>query len=324
MSQLILTGIGDLNDTLYLNKDPDLKVGPDDVLIRMEAAPINPVDTLYANAWYAVQPTIPGTIGSEGVGRVTDLGANVDPSLSGKRVIIVPNYEQGVWAHTAVVPARNVVVIPDEGDALQLSMLAINPLTALLVLNNFVDLEPGDWIAQNLGSSTMARHITALAKRKGVRVLSVVRRADTESPGSNVVLVEGDDLATRVTEALGGQKLRLVLDGTANASATALASALETGGTIVTYSSTTNEPPVFPLGLYVFNDLAARGFWVVNWLRTAPREEIEATVAELAGLVISGDLTAPVDSTFAIEDYTEAIARSIAPQRKGKVLFDFH
>jgi NADPH:quinone reductase-like Zn-dependent oxidoreductase len=325
MSQLILTGIGDVDGTIRFEKNPDLTVGAQDLLVVIEAAPVNPSDFLLINGRYGFQPEIPSAQGSEGVGRVVAAGAEADQSLIGKRVVILPTYEQGTWSDQVVVPVRNVVVAPEGTDALQLSMLAINPATAYLLLNQYVDLQPGDWIGQNLGNSGVGQAVIALAKRAGVKTLSVVRREDAakhlRAIGADVVLVDGKDLGTRITEALGGAQLRIVFDGAAGTSPGELAHALEFGGTVVSYSSTVGEAPTLPLSDFIYRELVLRGFWLINWIRNAPREEIERVYAELADLVTEGVLITAVEATYALEDYQAAFDHARKPERSGKVLF---
>jgi NADPH:quinone reductase-like Zn-dependent oxidoreductase len=327
MSQIILTGIGDLAVNSRLEKDPELTVGADDVLLQVEAAPVNPVDILFSAGMYGVRPQIPSTLGAEGVGRVLEAGSAADQSLIGKRVVVLPSYEQGLWGDTAVVPARNVVVVPEDVDASQLAMLAINPVTAYLILNDYVDLKPGEWVGQNLGNSGVARNVIALAKRDGVRTLSVVRSEkaaeQVRAVGGDIVLVDGEDLGDRIADALGGEHLRLVIDGAGGSTAGALADTLEPGGTVVVYGTTTGEVPPVPLGKLVFADLTVRGLWITTWLRATPRVEIERVVTELADLVARGVLSVPVDSTYPIERYQDALARATSPERVGKVLLTF-
>src|SRR5262245_1076494 len=120
MAQLVLTGLGDYAANARLDKDPDLTLGPDDVLVRMEAAPINPVDGLFANGWYPIQPVLPQRLGSEGVGRVTAAGTAVRRELVGQRVVLRSPYG-GTWGHEIVVSATDVVDAPDGVDADQLA-----------------------------------------------------------------------------------------------------------------------------------------------------------------------------------------------------------
>jgi hypothetical protein len=96
----------------------------------MEAAPLNPSDFLFVRGMYGVRPAFPSSVGAEGVGRVAKIGSKVDVALRGKRVLIIPSYEQGTWADQVVAPVRNLMPMSDDADPLQLSMIGINPVTA--------------------------------------------------------------------------------------------------------------------------------------------------------------------------------------------------
>ncbi|WP_326567704.1 zinc-dependent alcohol dehydrogenase family protein [Amycolatopsis rhabdoformis] len=327
MSKLVLTGVGDVDTTVRLDVNPDLTLGATDALVTLEAAALNPADFLFALGWYGVYPQVPSAIGFEGVGRVAAVGAEVDQSLAGKRVIFLPVGTPGVWATQAVVPARNLVVVPDAADARQLAMLSVNPATAYLLLNRYVDLQPGDWIGQNIANSAVGQLVVALARRAGVKTLNVVRREEAAQQvrdlGGDVVLVDGEDLGDRVKAALGGAELKLVLDGAADATAATLATALSAGGTVVGYSSATGEPAKLPLGDVIYRELNHRGFWITNWARTASRKEVERVYGELAGLVVAGELGAAVEAVYSLEDFQAAFDHARKAGRAGKVLFTF-
>ena len=216
MRQLQLIAHGEPSDVIELNTVSEPALGQDDVLISMEAAPINPSDFLFVRGIYGVQAAFPSPVGAEGVGRVAKIGSKVDPALRGKRVLILPTYEQGTWADEVVVPVRNLVPMSDEADPLQLSMIGINPATAYLLLNRYVSLMPGDWIGQTAANAAMGQYIIALAKLAGVKTLNVVRREEAAKQvrewGGDRVVVQGDNLHKDIEEALDGKKLSLVLD----------------------------------------------------------------------------------------------------------------
>ena len=130
MRQLQLMAHGEPSDVIELKTVAEPVLGHEEVLVSMEAAPLNPSDFLLARGMYGVRPALPFPLGAEGVGRVTKTGSKVDGSLSGKRVMIVPSYEQGTWAEQVVVPVRNIVPLSGDAGPLQLSMLGINPVTA--------------------------------------------------------------------------------------------------------------------------------------------------------------------------------------------------
>src|SRR6266851_3156268 len=211
MRQLQLIAHGEPADVIELNTVAEPVVGSDDVLVSIEAAPINPSDFLLVRGTYAVRPALPFAVGAEGAGRVARTGPNVDAALLGKRVLILPTYEQGTWADQVVVPVRNIVPINNERDPIQLSMIGINPATAYLLLHRYVSLTPGDWIGQTAGNSAMGQYVIKLAKLAGVKTLNVVRRPDAAEQvrqfGGDRVVLQGDNLRHDIDEALGGKKL---------------------------------------------------------------------------------------------------------------------
>jgi NADPH:quinone reductase-like Zn-dependent oxidoreductase len=329
MSRLILTALGDAAEAVRLDPDPDLTLRPGELLVAMEAAAINLTDFRMAAGTYTDQVTVdlPAPMGSEGVGRVVEAGPETDAGLVGRRVVVLPTYQQGTWAERAVVPASSVVPVGETGDGRQLAMLGVNPPTAYFLLNRYAALGPGDWIGQDMGNSAVGQYVVALARHAGVRTLSVVRREEAavrlRELGADVVVVDGDGVREDIARALDGDRLRLVFDGVGGPIAGALAHSLEFGGLVVSYSSLTRTPVAVPASDLVYRELGVRGFWLINWLRGAPREEIEAVYGELARLVELGVLTANVARTFRLTEYQEAFAYARRPERTGKVLFTF-
>src|SRR5258705_353923 len=240
MRQLQLVAHGEPSDVIELRTVPDPALGPEDVLISMEAAPLNPSDFLFVRGMYGVRPTFPSSVGAEGVGRVAKIGSKVDVALRGKRVLILPTYEQGTWADQVVAPVRNLVPMSDEADPLQLSMIGINPATAYLLLNRYVSLMPGDWIGQTAANAAMGQYIIPLAKLAGFRTLNVVRREEAAKQwrelGGDRVVLQGGNLHKDIEEALGGKKLSLVLDTVGGTPVGDLAKSLKIGGSVVFYA----------------------------------------------------------------------------------------
>jgi NADPH:quinone reductase-like Zn-dependent oxidoreductase len=292
----------------------------------MEAAPLNPSDFLLVRGTYAVRPSFPFAVGAEGVGRVTQTGSKVDASLRGKRVMILPTYEQGTWADRVVVPVRNIVTMSEEADPLQLSMIGINPATAYLLLNRYVDLTPGDWIGQSAANAAMGQYVIALAKHAGVKTLNVVRRKEAAEQvrqwGGDLVVLQGDHLHEDVEKALDGKKLTLVLDAVGGTPAGELAKSLKSGGSIVVYGLQSGQFPVFSPD-FLFRGLSLHGFWLINWLRNAPRAEIEEIYRKLGQLVADGSLSAAVERVYPLDQFKEAFEQSLKSNRSGKILFKF-
>jgi NADPH:quinone reductase-like Zn-dependent oxidoreductase len=241
--------------------------------------------------------------------------------------LVVPTLEQATWRQQTVLDERNAVPVDADGDPLQLSMLGINPLTAYCLLHGFVKLAPAAWVAQTGASSATAGYVVALAKHAGLRTLNVVRRADSVKPlldaGADVVLVEGADLAEQAADAIGDAPLELIIDAVAGETAAKLASLLKAGGPIVSYTARNRQPLSIPVVDLIFRGLSVHGYWLNRWLDSTPQETIVRTYRDLAALVGNGTLAAPVEATYALGDYREAIGHAARNDRHGKVLFTF-
>src|ERR1700736_3739846 len=327
LRRLQLIAHGEPSDVIELKTDFEPALGQEDVLISMEAAPLDPSDFLFVRGTYGVGPAFPSSVGAEGVGRVAKIGSKVDVALRGKRVLIIPTYEQGTWADQVVAPVRNLVPMSDEADPLQLAMIGINPVTAYLLLNRYVSLMPGDWIGQTAGNAAMGQYIIALAKLAGVKTLNVVRREEAAEQvrqwkGDRVVL-QGDDLHKDIEEALDGKRLSLVLDTVGGTSVGELAKSLKPGGSIVVYAMQSGQFPTVPPKEFIYRGLSLHGFWLINWIRNAPRTEIEEIYQKLGDLVADGSLSAAVEHVYPLDQFKEAFKRSLKSNRSGKILFKF-
>jgi NADPH:quinone reductase-like Zn-dependent oxidoreductase len=327
MRRLQLVAHGEPSEVIELDTVSEPALGPEDVLIAMEAAPLNPSDFLLVRGIYGVRPPFHFPVGAEGVGRVTQTGSKVDVALQGKRVLVLPTYEQGTWADQVVVPVRNIVPMGDDVDPLQLSMIGINPATAYLLLNRYVSLVPGDWIGQTAANSAMGQYIIALARLAGVKTLNVVRRKEVAEQvrewGGDRVILQGDDLHKDIEEALDGRRLGLVLDSVGGTPVGELAKSLKTGGSIVVYGLQSGQVPAISPRDLIYRGLGLHGFWLINWIRNAPRAEIQETYQKLGDLVADGSLSAAVERVYPLDQFKEAFEQSLRSNRSGKILFEF-
>ncbi len=299
---------------------PPLEAGQ--ALLEVIASPINPSDVLTLTGQYGRLPPLPAIGGNEGVGRVAELGPDTaGPALG--QVVLLP-LGSGCWSTHVVADAGQLVPLPNEVDPLQLAMMTINPPTAALMLSEFVTLEPDEWVIQNAANSAVGLYLVQLARLRGLRTVSVVRREDAvdvvREAGGDVVLVDGDDLPARVAEATGGAKIRLGVDAVGGASSGRLASSLGRSGTLVSYGRLSGEPCMLEPGAFIFRDLTVKGFWLASWFRDAPEQERRELYAEIGRLVAAGTLHAPIHATYDVAEIQDAIAAAASGGRSGKIL----
>ncbi|UOE47391.1 zinc-dependent alcohol dehydrogenase family protein [Mucilaginibacter sp. SMC90] len=325
--QLRLTGNGQPEDVVELHDGVVTSLGPNEVLVEMEAAPIHISDFMLVGGVYGVKPSLPAPLGAEGVGRVIDVGSGHVTEYLGKRVIILPYYEQGTWATHLVAPVKNLVIVDEGIEATQLAQLTINAVTAFLTILDYSELKPGDWIGQTAANSAVGRYVIGLAKINGWKTLNAVRRAESaefvRSIGGDEVVIIGDDLDTQIEKALDGKQLDHILDTVGGTTIGTIAGFLKSRGSIVGYSSESGQTPVIhPLDLF-YRRLHYHGFWVIDWFRITPKEQIDNLIQHLSGLVGEGRLSATVGGTFSIEKYQEAFQAAKQPGRPGKYFFTF-
>jgi NADPH:quinone reductase-like Zn-dependent oxidoreductase len=289
------------------------------ILIRVEYAPINDSDLLVASGLYAVQPKLPSVVGNEGAGKVVAVGNGVQNVELGDRVVI----PHGVfsWAEKVLAPSEEVIVLPPEIDPQQAAMLSINPPAAALLLEEFVSLEPGDWIVQNAANSGVGRAVIVFAKQKGFRTINIVRRSELihelKEIGADMVLLAGPNTAAEANRVTGGALVRLALDGVGGDATATLLDIVGWDAKIVCYAAPTREPiKVNPLGL-VAKHASIHPFFMYypEYLPRIP-EKIRAAAA----LVASHQLRAPIAAVYPAQRFEQALAHALAG---GKVLLDF-
>ena len=93
--------------------------------------------------------------------------------------------------------------------------------------------------------------------------------------GGNRVVLQGGNLHEDIKEALDGKKLSLVLDTVGGTSVGELAKSLKPGGSIVVYGLQSGQFPAMPPKDFIYRGLSLHGFSLINWIRNAPRTEIE-------------------------------------------------
>ncbi len=100
--------------------------------------------------------------------------------------MLVPLYSFS-WRERLLAPAAGLFSLPD-ADPRQLAMLGINPPTAALLLDESIDLRPGDWVAQNAANSGVGRSVIAMARTRGLKTINIVRgRSSFPSSKSSAV-----------------------------------------------------------------------------------------------------------------------------------------
>lgn len=318
MKKVIYEKFGNPVEVLQVVEVESAELAPGEARIEVLRSPINPSDLIQIAGDYGVKPPLPATAGNEGIGRVTEV--NGDGIAVGQLVLAPAG--AGVWVTEMTAPIAHLIPLP-EGDLDQLSMLLVNPATAQLLLTEFVDLKEGDWVIQSAANSGVGGYVVQLCKAMGVNLINVVRResaiAGLKELGAEHVLVDGPGLGKEV-KALAGTRMTLALDAVAGDTFGRLGETLVKRGTLVNYGAMSTQPAAIQALPIIFNDITIRGFWLVHFFERASKEERMALYGKLTQMVLTGQLFAPVDRHFSLEEIRDAAAYTWAGQRSGKVL----
>ena len=295
--------------------------GPDEVVFDVLAFPINPADMWFCRGSYRLKPPLPATPGAECVGRVTAVGAAVRHVKKGDLVI---NLQRENWAQRRKVKGDDAIPLPAGIDLKQAAMVRINPPTAQLMLSDFVDLDAGDWVIQNVANSAVGRLLIVLARQRGLRTVNVVRRAELadelKALGADIVIVDGDDLAARVAKQTAKARIMLGVEAIGGAATGRLADCIATDGTLVHYGSMSGADPEVGRSNFIYRGVRLTGFMLGRFLAKRSPEKIREIYARLAAQVMAGKLQAPVDTVYPIEKIKDALAHADKGGRNGKIL----
>lgn len=291
---------------------------PGEVTVDMLVLTINPADILMLEGRYGVRPPAPFVPGSEGVGRISAVGADVALRV-GDIVMPMPG---NAWIEQITLPARQVVALPATVDLDQAAMLKANPATALAMLEDIVSMQTGDWVILNAANSAVGQNVVKVGQALGLRIACVVRREDAAQGlrdlGAEVVLVDG---GTGAPPALpDGEKARLALDAIGGVATERLASAVADGGTVVNYGLLSGESPRLSAHDLVFRGLTLRGFWLASWFGKAGAARIDQVYGQLVTWLGEGRIGAKVDARYPIAEAAEAVAHAAREGREGKIL----
>jgi NADPH:quinone reductase-like Zn-dependent oxidoreductase len=297
---------------------PEPKVGNSDVLVRVSAASINPLDKMVRNGEFKqlLKYKAPFVIGHDVAGVVTQVGGNVRDFKVGDEVYARPrDLRIGTFAEYIAIDQNDVALKPASLTPHEAAAVPLVALAAWQILVEKAQIKPGQKVLVHAGAGGLGSTVIQLAKYLGAHVATTTT-GDTEELvrelGADVVIdytkhdfsqiLSGYDL---VLDSLGGQNLLKSL------------TVLKPGGLAIGvagppdagFAKQLGAPKPFEL---VLSFLSRRVRGAANKLGVRYSFFfMRASGAQLGGLAAlydAGHLLPVIDSTFAFDQTLEALA----------------
>jgi NADPH2:quinone reductase len=208
-------------EMMRLEEVLDLAPGPGQVLVRVKAAGVNPVDTYIRTGTYTRRPSLPYTPGGDAAGLVEAVGEGVTRLRTGARVYTASSLT-GTYAEQVVCLDVQVHPLPERITFAQGAGIAIPYATAYRALFHRARAVAGETVLVHGASGGVGLAALQIARSSGLTVLGTVGT----DRGRELVLREGahevfdhtrDDHLDAVVAATGGRGADIILEMLANA-----------------------------------------------------------------------------------------------------------
>src|SRR5688572_16665648 len=231
-------------EVMKLQDAPDPSPGPGQLVVRIKAAGVNPVDTYIRSGAYARKPPLPYTPGSDGAGTVEQVGAGVTKFKAGDRVYVIKAADPagGTYAEKVLCDVRHVFPMPEHVTFQQGAAVGVPYGTAHRAMFQRAQVQPGETILVHGATGGVGIAAVQMAVAHG---MTVIGTGGTEQ-GRQLVREQGahhvlDHRATgyfdEVVKLTGGKGVNVVVEMLANVNLDRDLTALAPFGRVVVVGS---------------------------------------------------------------------------------------
>jgi NADPH:quinone reductase-like Zn-dependent oxidoreductase len=315
---------------LEVQEKPDPQLAPGQVRIDVAAAGINFADVMARMGLYPDAPKTPCIVGYEVAGTILELGDGVEGLTPGQRVFAGTRF--GGYASQVVVPAGDVVALPEGLSFEQGAAIPVNYATAWAGLIGFGVLQPGERVLVHSAGGGVGIAATQIAKRAGAEVYG------TASPGKHERILElGVDHAldyTREGWERGLPQFDVILDAVGGKSFRTGYDLLRPGGRLVAFGAsaivsgqrrnlitalrTVIRMPRFNMIKQMSESKAVIGLNMLTLWKD--RGTLEPWIAPLSEMLADGTVKPVVAGDFSFEDAGAAQTMITERRNVGKVV----
>lgn len=313
---------GKPTEVLSLDDRPTPDPKAHEVRVKTILASIHNHDLLTVAGKYGFKPEMPAIGGSEAVGIIDAIGDKVTDLKVGQRVAAAS--VQGTWAEFFTASASMVFPIPDSLEDEMAAQLIAMPLSALMLIE-FLNLQPGQWVIHNAANGAVGKSLSMLAAARGIKTINLVRSAESlkelaDLDIQNNINTSDEDWKDQVRKLVGDEPISAAVDSVGGELSGDLLSLLGHGGTFAVFGAMSGKPMVLNPTDMIFKQAVLKGFWGSKISQEMPVANKQRLVNELIDRAVAGQLKLPVEAVFDLADVVKAVDGKVQAGKQSKVL----
>ena len=303
-------------EVLRLEEVPMPQPGPSEVVVRMHAAGVNPVETYIRAGTYPRLPELPYTPGNDGAGVVEQVGSDVTEFKAGDHVYTSGSIS-GTYAEFALCKKEQVHPLPVNVSFAQGAAIGTPYATAYRGLLQRAEAKPGETVLVHGASGGVGTAAVQLARARGLRVFGTAGSDDginlTRQQGAHEVFDHrAPDHFEQIMKATGRHGVDVIVEMLANVNLGKDLTILAKGGRVVIIGS--RGPVEIDPRNTMQRDADVRGMTLPN----TPPAELASIHAALAAGLENGTLRPVIGKEFPLSDAAKAHRAVMEPGALGK------
>jgi NADPH2:quinone reductase len=313
-------GIGGLR----LADVPDPIPQPDEVILQVHYAALNPADRYLAENLYPAKPRLPHILGRDGMGTVVEVGSGVREVRVGDRRAILRSEvginRPGTFAERVAVPAQDLVEIPAGWSEQEAAGATLVYLTAYQALTMWGPLPPPAVVLVTGASGGVGVASVQLAAAMGHKVLALSRSPDKSRRLEQLGAIATFDPADpkwrlAVKTLLAPRRVDLAIDSIGGKLLPEVIDTLGEHGRVSVVGRLAGPVPSFNTAALFFRRLRLGGVAVGAWTNAESR----AAWQQVVDILARAGARPQVDNVFQFDQLPQAFER-LAQGPMGKVL----
>ena len=308
--------------SICFGEQPEPEIGEGDVLIRMEAAAVNHIDTYIRSGAYALPLPRPFIVGRDLVGVVERAGGSVTNFQPGDRVwsnCLGIDGLQGTFSEYVAAPAERLYHLPAGVGPEQAVAVLHSALTAAIGLFERAHLQPNETLFINGGSGSVGLAVLQAAKGQGARVAvtagSPAKADRCRQAGADCVIdYHNEDLAAAV-RAFAPEGVTLYWDATRLFDMELALQVLAPRGRMVVMAGLDRHCDL-PLGKFYTRNACLIGFTVTG----TTVDEYARISKRINGWLQNQTLSAFIEQVLPLSQTAKAHALQESGQLSGKLV----